>query len=115
MRKRTGLAMIIWANGSHESKAPHRARRMIHLQDNYYLHADKYQFILKRKGVTGEKSDNAGAEKYDDLGYYATIGQAVHAIGELKLKAAINNPVNTIQDVLRMVAMKVKPLTEPDE
>ena len=76
---------------------------MIHLQDNYYLHADKYQFILKRKGVTGEKSERPGAEKYDDLGYYATIGQAVHAIGELKLKAAINNPVNTIQDVLREV------------
>lgn len=74
---------------------------MIHLQDNLYLDADKYQFILKQRSVKGEKANNPGEVTYGKEEYYATVGQVVHAIGEKKLKAAINNPVNTIQDVLR--------------
>ena len=58
---------------------------MKHLYKNYYLDADKLNYIICEKNVikNSKKIENIGNEKYDAVGYYGTIGQVITKLKEL--------------------------------
>jgi len=55
--------------------------RMIHLEENLYVGADKYQFILREKRQTEE----SGKVYWKDLGYYPNLSTLIRGLSDRKL------------------------------
>jgi|DEB0MinimDraft_6_1074348.scaffolds.fasta_scaffold29677_5 hypothetical protein len=54
---------------------------MIHLEENLYVGADKYQFILREKRQTEE----SGKVYWKDLGYYPNLSTLIRGLSDRKL------------------------------
>lgn len=71
---------------------------MIHLVQDLYLDADKYQFMIKRKMIT-QKGKNANKERYDIIGNHSSIEMVNKHLGVLCAMELVN------KDWTRMVKM----------
>lgn len=92
--------------------------RMIKLSKDYYLDADTYNLILKKRNVFGKKSKKCGQEYFDIVGFYSSfkglakgiVRQQIHDIdfdevttlGQLAEKFAEN-----ISDVMSTMGVSV--------
>lgn len=70
---------------------------MTHLMDDLYLDADEYQLILQRRKVTGAsgrgshltKAENVGKERFETIGYYASLEGVVRAVLNMKTRELV--------------------------
>ncbi len=68
---------------------------LIHIDGDFYLDRDKYQWIL-REAYTVGKGANAGQQAYRDVGYYARLSHVADKVAELKVKAEAAENVNAL-------------------
>ena len=67
----------------------------IHVVEDIYLEADRYGYTvvrigMKRKGVFGTKKLSDEMKEYrDEIGYYGSIGHAMHGVKEYILRMGI--------------------------
>lgn len=72
---------------------------MTHLMDDLYLDADEYQLILQRRKVTGSsgrgshltKAENIGKERFETIGYYATLEAVLRAVLNMKTRELVQD------------------------
>lgn len=75
---------------------------MIHIANDIYLDADRYQFILIKKGtVKDENSANFGMETFTDIGYYADVQQVNRKIQSLCAQEYINGDWNRMMELFK--------------
>lgn len=82
---------------------------MTHLIDDLYLDADEYQLVLTRRKVVGEtgrgghltKAENIGKERFETIGYYATLNAAVNAVLKMKTRELVRGGAEDLSVLTR--------------
>ena len=71
-------------------------KEVLPVADNYAIYADAMNVILCEKTII-EKGDNAGKEKWQEVGYYPTHKQALHDMVKVDM-LNVNMDYQTIVD-----------------
>ena len=83
---------------------------MIHIEDNWYIDADEYSFILMRD--TGSKDIRTGGVVFRDHKYYKTMQKAVEGYIQYRLKKITSENNLELSEALRAFSNEVKRLTD---
>jgi len=63
---------------------------MVKINEEYFIDADKYNIILVKKSqIKEEKSKNFGEDKFEPIGYYSNIPDALKSLFNKKIKQKI--------------------------
>ena len=84
---------------------------MIHLNENLYIDADKYQFILKRKRIA-DKGKFKGQPVFKDEGYYPTLSYLLSAVSEMKMYELVQS-VKDLSEVQRDLKQWAEDIKSP--
>lgn len=86
------------------------APKVLHIVDDYYLGADKYNIILYKRGeVSGDgyrkaKPENIGKETYTQVGFYGSLAALANGLCKRYLVGGINDEnVNTLKELAAMM------------
>lgn len=82
---------------------------MIHIKDDYYIDSDAYQFILKQDM---HRVDKEGRPIFDNLGYYATVEQALRGYLKTEMRGYASKPDIEIGEALDFFEQMMKELVE---
>jgi hypothetical protein len=79
----------------------------IHVEDKLYIESDERQFILKES--TG-KFDEKGNELYKNLGYFATVTQALKHLMKLNIMKSEAKNVGELIEYIERIESKIEAL-----
>lgn len=71
-----------------------REENSVHIHDDIYLSRDRYQWIVRRRYVSGKNGDAA----FTDLGFYPHLSMAAQAIANYW---AVETPANDLNELTR--------------
>jgi hypothetical protein len=83
----------------------------IRLSEDYQLTSDKYQYILQERKIA-EKGKQKGKERWDNVGYYSKLNQALESYIDMRVKDSDNNSVAGLLSYLKEITKEVKALAE---
>ncbi|WP_289966627.1 hypothetical protein [Faecalibaculum rodentium] len=82
---------------------------MIEITNDYWLDADKYEWrILRYRGTFVDSRDGQEKPRYETMGHYAKISQAMTSCLDIMLKESVENEIVTDLTTLAAAAASFK-------
>ncbi|WP_294731055.1 hypothetical protein [uncultured Faecalibaculum sp.] len=82
---------------------------MIELTSDYWLDADKYEWrILRYRGTFTDSRNGLEKPRYETMGHYAKISQAMTSCLDIMLKESVENEIVTDLTTLAAAAASFK-------
>lgn len=74
---------------------------MIHIEDDYYIDADKYCYSLVQRRIAGDDAKEPGKEYYSPLNsYHSTISDCLRAYVTFKQRKQVSEHDQNLQEAI---------------
>jgi len=80
---------------------------MIKLSNEYYLDADEYNLMLRKRGVLGKKSKRCGEEYFDIVGFYSSFSGLAKGIVRHQIHDIDFNEITTLAELSERFAENI--------